>query len=109
MKRTLFQFKNNGIEIEINAAFEGGELVVEAFEKGEVVQAYYGDTQCEYAVILPEQEVAELRHVLNLNPFARKDLLETLATRFNDSDCVLELKNYLEKQGIGYRLYSWAA
>ncbi len=108
MKRTLFHYSNDGIEIHITAGFEGGELVIEALESGEEVLAQYGDLHCEYAVILPEESVAELRHVLNLNPFARKDLLEALVTKFNDCDCVLEIKTYLEKQRIAYKLYSWA-
>lgn len=108
MKRSLFQYRKKGIEINITAAFEGGQLVIEAVENGDAVEACWGESQFEYAIILPEESVADLRNVLNLNPFARKDLLETLASKFNDSDCVLEIKSYLEKQRIKYKLYSWA-
>lgn len=108
MKRTLFQQNSPDVEKQITATFENGDLVIEGYEKGDWVRTNLGDEDFEYALILPENSVAELRHVLNLNPFARKDLLEMLAIRFDDADCFGGIKRLLQKFAIRYKEYSWA-
>lgn len=108
MNRTLFQLHSKDVKMEISALFEKGELVIEGRDAGPRVAEWWGDAEYEYALVLPEESVAELRHVLNLNPFARKDLLETLADRFGGMACFADLKKFLVHWGIGYKDYSWA-
>ena len=108
MKRTLYFLENEDIRIEITAGFEGGQLVIEGYDIGQFVKEWWGDADYEYSMTLPEESVAELRHILNLNPYARKDLLETLAYKFNGNECFSELQNFFEKQNIKYKHFSWA-
>lgn len=103
MKRTLFECNAGDVKMEINATFEGGELVIEGRDASPHVAAWWGDEEQEYTLLLPEESVAELRHVLNLNPFARKDLLETLAVRFGDMNCFAELRKFLIRWAIPYK------
>ena len=43
----LFQFKNEGISIQIEAKFDNGDLVIEGYDIGRTVKEYWGDSDYE--------------------------------------------------------------
>ena len=108
MKKTLYKHDDILTSVEITAAFEGGELLIQVNDMGNESAGLWSHVDDEYAIILPEPSVSELRHVLNLYPTARRELLETLADRFNSYDCFEELEEFLYRQRIKFKYYNWS-
>jgi len=61
----LYAFSSADIKVTIEAYFnEAGGLVVDGYDIGKSVEDYFGDSDYEYTLTVPQLEVAKLIHCL---------------------------------------------
>jgi hypothetical protein len=107
LKVALYQFKNNNISIDIQAYFNGEDLVVEGYDIGKNVKEYWGDSDYEYSTTIPEKEVGKLYRVMNIDEGNKEGLLKAIANTFNANSCYSEFRDFLETNGIHSEGFSW--
>jgi hypothetical protein len=103
----LFQFKSDEIRVEIEAYFEGENLIIEGYDIGETVKKYWGDSDYEYSTTVRKTEVGKLSSVLGVGAGDKEGLLKALAGKFNTNTCYSDFRNFLEKSGILAEGFSW--
>ena len=105
----LFTLTNEEIKISIDAYFDAtGNLVIDGYDRGKKVEAYWGDFDYEYTTTISPEEVNKLYVLLDLVEGNKSELLLALQKRFNTNTCYSELQNYLDQNNIKYEGFSWA-
>ena len=106
-KIMLYQFSNDNISIEIQAYFEGENLIIEGYDIGKNVKEYWGDSDYEYSTTVPENEVKKLYLLINIVEGDKEGLLKAIADKFNTNSCYSEFTDFLEKNNIRSKGFSW--
>ncbi len=106
MGQTLYQYKDEGISIHVEAYFENDKLVVSGYDIGKRVEEYWGDSDYEYTSTVEAEGVSKLYPLLSVPPDAEA-LLVALAEKFNTNTCYSEYQSFLEQHGIKYQGFSW--
>jgi hypothetical protein len=104
---TLYQYKDENIRVEIQAYFQEESLVVEGYDIGRTVKEFWGDSDYEYSTTIEEAEVRKLYPLMQVEEGNREALLKALAGRFNTNSCYSDFRDFLDKNGIGYKGFSW--
>jgi hypothetical protein len=103
----LYRFQSEEIKVEIEARFELRQLIVEGYDIGTRVKEYWGDSDYEYSITLPEESVTQLYHLFGIWPGDRQQLLRELKKRFHTNTCFSDLRNFLDQHGIRHTGFSW--
>jgi hypothetical protein len=105
----LFTSTTPDIKVTIEVYFDpAGNLVVEGYDIGKQVEEYWGDSDYEYSTTISKAEVTKLYILFNLREDAgTNNLLAVIQEKFNTNNCYSEFQNFLEKNGIHYRGFSW--
>lgn len=104
----LFHLNNETITITIEAKFEGDSLVIEGYDIGKKVNDAWGDSDYEYSITVPIEEMGKLSELLNIKPFSKPNMLLVLSKRYNTNFCFSEIKKLLEDNNIKYKGFSWS-
>ena len=105
----LFSLCTDEIQVTIEGYFYGnGNLVVDGYDIGKTVKAYWGDSDYEYTSTLHPDEVKKLYPLFQLPDGAQHELLLALQARFHTNTCYSEIQNFLDKNNIKYTGFSWS-
>jgi hypothetical protein len=105
----LYSFISPDIKVTIEAYFnEPGGLVVDGYDIGKSVKDYFGDSDYEYILTVPQVEVAKLYALCSLPLNDAPALLRHLQSRFNTNHCYSDIKSFLEKNQVRYESFSWS-
>ena len=104
---TLYRYKNSDISVTIEAGFEDERLIIDGYDIGSKVAAYWGDSDYEYTTTLQPASVAALYVLLGLESGDKQSLLESIAARFNTDRCYSQIQEWLEKNNIAFEGFSW--
>jgi hypothetical protein len=105
----LYSFTSPDIRVTIEAYFnEAGGLVVDGYDIGKSVEDYFGDSDYEYVLTVPQPEVVKLYTLFLLYPNDPSALLRHLQSQFNTNHCYSDIKNFLEKNQVHYESFSWS-
>ncbi len=108
MKVTLYHFVSEGIKITIEAYFEDEYLVIDGYDLGKNVEAYWGDADYEYLIKIPQAGIDFLYQYLNVVPQDRPSLLNALAFCFNTNSCYSDICKLMADNKIVCEGFSWA-
>jgi hypothetical protein len=105
----LFTSTTPDIKVTIEAYFDAERnLVVEGYDIGKQVEEYWGDSDYEYATTIPKEEVTKLYVLFNLREdVGTTNLLSVLQAKFNTNSCYSDFREFLEKNGILFKSFSW--
>ena len=104
---TLYKFKGDGISVSITAGFENGDLIVEGYDIGKVVEECWGDSDYEYSITVEKENVVLLTRALGIHTQNEREILQAIAGRFNGNKCFSELGDFLSENNIEYKGFSW--
>jgi hypothetical protein len=104
----LFQFESPVISINIQAYFDMDKLIIEGYDIGKRVSEAWGDSDYEYKITIPGDEVIKLYPLLEVNNGEKIGLLRAIAGKYNTNTCYSEFLDFLKKNGIRSEGYSWA-
>lgn len=107
-KVTLYHFMSSNIKITIEAYFEGGYLVIDGYDIGKRVKEYWGDSDYEYSVKIPQAGIDFLYRYLEVEPDKQSKLLQALASRYNSNSCYSDIRKLMEENQIECEGFSWA-
>ncbi|HRI80108.1 MAG TPA: hypothetical protein PLR06_11285 [Cyclobacteriaceae bacterium] len=105
---TLFELKTEDIRISIVAYFEKGTLVVDGYDIGRTVKEYWGDSDYEYLIKIPDAGVEFLYSHFSIWRGDQQSLLNELARRFNTNTCYSDIQKLLDDHNIKYEGFTWA-
>jgi len=105
---TLYHFVSEDIKITIEAYFEKEYLVIDGYDIGKSVKAYWGDSDYEYQVKIPQAGIDFLYHYLNVVMDDKHALLAALALRFNTNSCYSDIRKLMADNQIVCEGFSWA-
>jgi hypothetical protein len=72
-----------------------------------LLMAYWGDSDYEYQVKIPQTGIDFLYRHLNVVPQDRPALLNALALRFNTNSCYSDIRKLMADNKIVCEGYSW--
>ena len=105
----LYSMENENIKVTIEAYFEAsGNLMVEGYDIGKTVEEYWGDSDYEYAITIPPEEVDKLYRLAGILPGSQSELLFYLQKNFNANDCYSRLRAFLDQHNIRHEGFSWS-
>jgi hypothetical protein len=104
---TLYYFESDAIKISIDARFEGDALIIDGYDIGKQVEAYWGDSDYEYIVTIPAESVKQLYPLLNIVLDDRQGLLQELAKRYHTNSCYSDIRKLLDDHKINYEGFTW--
>jgi hypothetical protein len=104
---TLFHFESADIKIDIEARFEGEALVVDGYDVGKRVEEYWGSSDYEYTVTVPQSGVALLYSLLEVVPDDKQALLNEIAKRYSTNSCYSQFREFLDHHQIPSSGFSW--
>jgi hypothetical protein len=105
---SLYHYASPDIRISISANFDGEKLVIEGYDIGKTVDDFFGDSDYEYSMSIPEEEVIKLYPLFNVPQGEKIRLLEALKERFHTNTCFSEISEFLSNNNIKCRGFSWA-
>jgi len=106
-KITLYQFESPSINIYIEAYFDDGKLVIEGQDIGKTVEEAWADSDYEYSVTVPSDEVLKLYSLFQVEEGDEAALLKAIAEKYNTNTCYSEFRDFLEKNGIKHEGFTW--
>jgi hypothetical protein len=104
---TLFALTTPDIKISIEARFDGELLIIDGYDIGKTVEAYWGDSDYEYTTTIPADSVAKLYVLFNIQKDDKIGLLNAFASRYNSNTCYSEIQRLLDDNKIPYEGFSW--
>lgn len=107
-KISLYQFKSPFISIYIDAYFDDGKLIIEGQDIGKTVEEVWGDSDYEYSVTIPSNEVIKLYALFQVKEGDENGLLKAIADKYNTNTCYSEFRDFLKENGIEYEGFTWA-
>lgn len=108
MKATLYHFVSEDIKITIEAYFENEYLVIDGYDIGKRVAAYWGDSDYEYQVKIPKAGIDFLYQYLNVVPQDGPALLNALALCFSTNSCYSDIRKLMADNKIVCEGNRWA-
>lgn len=104
----LFHLKTDQVKVTVEAFFDkDGNLVVEGYDIGKTVEAYWGDSDYEYSVTVPAEEVIKVYALLQVPTGNQQQLLSYLQSRYNTNTCYSDFRQWLEANAIRHEGFSW--
>jgi len=103
---TLYQFNSPAINIYIEAYFDDGKLVIEGQDIGKTVEEAWGDSDYEYSVTVPSNEVIKLYGLFQVKDGDEEGLLKVIANKYNTNTCYSEFRGFLETNRIKHEGFS---
>ena len=103
----LFRLEEETISVTITAGFENGDLVVEGYDIGKTVEEAWGDSDYEYGMTVEKENVGLVAKALGIDTQAEWDILHAIAERFNGNKCFSQFGDFLRKNNIEYKGWSW--
>jgi len=79
---TLFQYESPKISINIQAYFENEKLVIEGYDIGKRVEEALGDSDYEYSITVPDDEVIKLYSLMLVKEGDKEGLLKAIAGKY---------------------------
>jgi hypothetical protein len=107
-KVTLYQFNSPSSNINIEAYFDDGKLVIEGQDIGKTVEEAWGDSDYEYFITVPSNEVIKLYGLFQAKEGDEAGLLNAIADKYNTNTCYSEFRDFLETNGVKHEGFSWA-
>ena len=104
----MYQFRDEGISIQVEAYFDNGDLVIEGYDIGSTVKEYWGDSDYEYTVRIRKRHLESLCNALKISSCNEENLLREIAGRFNGNKCFSEFRDFLDSNNIECEGFSWA-
>ena len=104
---TLFRLKGETISVTITAGFENGNLVVEGYDIGKTVEEAWGDSDYEYSITVEKEHVGLVTKALGINTQNEHEILQAVANRFHGNKCFSQFGDFLRKNNIDYKGWSW--
>lgn len=104
----LFRLETPDISIYIDAYFQGEKLIIEGQDLGKTVEEWWGDSDYEYSVTIPCDEVIKLYFLMQVKEGDREGLLKAIACRYHTNTCYSEIRDFLDKNRIKSEGFSWA-
>jgi hypothetical protein len=104
----LYFFQSPEIKISIDAYFnkEGG-LVIDGYDIGKTVEGYFGDSDYEYILTVPQLEANRLYNILNVENGNQPALLLRLQSQFNTNTCFSDIQEFLTDHKVEHSTFSW--
>lgn len=100
--------QTENIKVTVETYFDGnGNLVVEGYDIGKTVKEYWGDSDYEYSVTVPAEELKKLCTLLQLPADDKTALLTRLRELYHSNSCFSEIRDLLDKNGIRSEGFSW--
>lgn len=103
----LYHTQNEDIKVTVEARFDNESLVIDGYDIGKRVEAYWGDSDYEYTTTVQGQHVQKLYTLMNVVVDDKQSLLHALANRFHTNTCYSEIQQWLEENKIPYEGFSW--
>ncbi len=103
----LYQHKDEGISIQVEAKFENGELVIEGYDIGSTVKDVWGDSDYEYSLRVRKADIELVCRALKITSCDEASLLQEIARKFNGNYCFSEFQKFLDSNKIKYEGFSW--
>ncbi len=107
LRVTLYQVFNPEISIDIQAYFDGENLVIKGYDIGKKVEEVWGDSDYEYVTTILEDEVTKLYALIQVKEGDKSELLKVLSEKFNTNTCYSEIGKFLENNHIKTDGFSW--
>ncbi len=104
---TLHHVEREDITIDIVARFDDGDLIIDGYDIGKTVKECWGDSDYEYVMTIPAASLPGLYALLNVQVGNRRALLKALAKRFHGNKCYSAIGDFLDKNSIDYKSFSW--
>ncbi len=104
---TLFYLERDDIKINIVARFENDKLIIDGYDIGETVEKAWGDSDYEYIMTIPAENVSPLYGLLGVEAGDRKALLNALDKRFHGNKCFSAIGDFLDENGIVHETFRW--
>jgi hypothetical protein len=105
---SLYSLKSDDIKIDIEARFEGEDLIIDGYDIGKKVNDYWGDVDYEYTITIPHASVLQLYPLLNISVGDKEGLLNALASRYNTNSCFSDIRKFLDEHAIPCTGFSWS-
>ena len=105
---TLYKFESEEIRVTIDARFEGNVLMIDGYDIGKTVEAYWGDSDYEYSLTIPPESVEALYKLLDISSGEQETLLNELARRYCTNSCFSDIRQLLDDNKISCEGFSWA-
>ncbi|HTJ48051.1 MAG TPA: hypothetical protein VL443_01260 [Cyclobacteriaceae bacterium] len=103
----LYDFKSDDIKINIEARFDGDALTVDGYDIGKRVEEFWGDSDYEYQVTVPADEMEKLYNALKISPGKKQELLNELANRFSGNTAYSSFRQFLTDNDIRSEGFTW--
>ena len=87
---TMFQLSSPSISIYIEAYFDDEKLIIDGQDLGKLVEEWWGDSDYEYSVIVPSDEVIKLYSLMKVKEGDKEGLLNAIANRYHTNTCYSE-------------------
>lgn len=107
MKVNLFTLNQPDIKVTVDAYFENEEFVVEGYDIGSNVKELLGDSDYEYIVKVPKNEVPKMFKLLKVEDENEEVLLKEIQKMFSGNDAYSKFRDWLEKNDIVGNGFSW--
>lgn len=104
----LFFLQTDHVKVTIEAFFDStGNLIVEGYDIGKSVEEYWGDSDYEYSVTVPAEEVIKVYELFALPKGNQQQLLSWLQAHYNTNTCYSDFRQWLEVNKIKHEGFSW--
>ena len=107
-RKTLYHLKREDIKIDMVARFEKDKLIIDGYDIGKTVEEAWGDSDYEYVMTIPAENLPPLYKLLGVEEGNRKALLEALAKRFHGNKCFSAIGDFLDQNNIEHETFTWA-
>ena len=103
---TLYQEKVARLKSIVTATIDdSGQLLVEGYDNGELVERTWGESDYEYGMKLASQSVEKLKAVFDVRE--NEALLSEIQRCFGGALAFSTFKSFLDHYGIEYDYFSW--
>jgi len=104
---SLYEFKSDDLKVSIEARFDGDTLTVEGYDIGKRVAEFWGDSDYEYQVTVPADEMEKLYNALKISSGKKQELLNELANRFSGNSAYSSFRQFLTDNEIRSEGFTW--
>ena len=104
---SLYHYESTEIKISIDAYFEGDTLVIDGYDIGKRVEAWWGDSDYEYNVRIPKVGIDFLFRHLKVEGKSRNELLLELSRKYNSNTCYSDIRKLMSENNIDCEGFTW--
>jgi hypothetical protein len=104
----LFELIRADIKVTVDAFFdENGNLLVDGYDIGKTVESAWGDSDYEYSITVPKENLDALCLALELKTNGHEEILEKMKEKFSGNSGFSAFGDFLSEKGIKYDSSSW--